>query len=119
MNVRGCVAFDLGGLLDWGRVMAMFIGGPFDGQDISFSEMKHIVLIPVKSLQESLSFWKENDLVPVHKIRTEEYRLSRIRGEKLVFEIYLHSKMSVDTMMQRLIDNYRPSQITEPAVEGE
>ena len=99
--------------------MAMFIGGPADGQQISFPGMKHIVLIPAKASQEPLSFYKENDLVQVHETKTEEYRLNRIRGERLVFEIYLHSKMSVDTMMQRLIDNYRPSQITGPAVEGD
>ncbi len=92
--------------------MARFFGGQSDGAEFSVARKQQRVVVPFSNRRNLFAAFSLDDPIMEGPVKTEEYRLERIAGEKQVFEVYVHTEMSVDIMLHRLIEHYRtiPSQ---------
>ena|GEM_PF-4296288 len=87
--------------------MARFFGGDSDGADLSVARNQRVVELPTTDRRSLEYIYAMEDRMAQGPIKLEQYRLERISGEKQVFEVYVHSEMSVDVMLHRLIQHYR------------
>ena len=81
----------------------LFIGGSKDGEIIALEDPKHVMLFPVRLPMTP-------SLEPDEPVKHEHHRyyLERLRGET-VYYLYRYEGLAVDDVMERLLNNYRPS----------
>ena len=87
--------------------MARFFGGDSDGAEFSVARNQRLVEVPTTDRRSLEYIYAMDDRMAEGPIKTEQYRLERIAGDKQVFEVYVHSEMSVDVMLHRAIQHYR------------
>ena len=87
--------------------MARFFGGESDGAEFSVARSQPVIAVPTTDRRSLEYIYAMDDRMAEGPIKTEQYRLERIAGDKQVFEVYVHSDMSVDLMLHRLIQHYR------------
>ena len=87
--------------------MARFFGGDSDGAEFAVARNQRVVELPTTDRRSLEYIYAMDDRMAEGPIKAEQYRLERISGEKQVFEVYMHSEMSVDMMLHRMIQHYR------------
>jgi len=87
--------------------MARFFGGDSDGAEFSVARNQRVIELPTTNRGSLQCIYAMDDRMTEGPIKTEQYRLERIAGDKQVFEVYVHSEMSVDVMLHRVIQHYR------------
>jgi hypothetical protein len=87
--------------------MARFFGGDSDGAEFPVYGNKGLVLVPTTNRENLSRMYEIDDPMAEGPIKVDKYRLERIAGLKHTFEVYIHSDMSIDLMLHRVIQNYR------------
>ncbi len=87
--------------------MARVFGGDSDGAEFSVARNQRVIVLPTTDRRNLSLAFSLNDPMAEGPIKTEEYRLDRIAGDKQVFEVYVHSEMSVDAMLHRVVQHYK------------
>ena len=87
--------------------MARFFGGESDGAEFSVARNQPVIEVKTTDRRSLEYIYAMDDRMTEGPIKTEQYRLERIAGDKQVFEVYVHSDMSVDLMLHRMIQHYR------------
>jgi len=87
--------------------MARFFGGDSDGAEFSVARNQPVVELPTTDRRSLEYIYAMDDRMAEGPIKTEQYRLERIAGDKQVFDIYVHSETSVDMVLHRMIQHYR------------
>lgn len=73
--------------------MTLFIGGPADGKRMDVSDAVRSIVIPaVKNYRER-----------------HRYHRCLLSGETKLFEVFVHSELDGDRVMERLINGYAPT----------
>ena len=87
--------------------MARFFGGDSDGAEFSVARNQRVIELPTTDRRSLQCISAMDARMAEGPIKTEQYRLERIAGDKQVFGIYVHADMSVDLMLHRVIEHYR------------
>lgn len=87
--------------------MTRFLGGESDGAEFAVTGKQRYVDLPITDRRCTAYIHAIDDPMAKGPIKVERYRLERIAGEKQVFEIYVHSDLSIDAAIHRMIQHYR------------